>query len=189
VSCPPISDAFLAPATVDETWRALLAKGVHSDDVAAHLRALGVDGADVEHAPLALADLDVFPRVNLGDDVNAPTCTKDMPLRTWLKSRLRERGPAVVFPLRSLARDVVCNLHIRYLRDGRRDLLRGAGLRDGDTPIVFGRAHTSPVTVVGGLEAWLAARARGEVSAVGALDDLARDDVAAWLRAQGLTAT
>jgi hypothetical protein len=185
VSCPTVSDAFLAPDVVDEIWRALRARTATSDAVRAHLSDLGVAEPERvlegEYATLSLADLDIFPRVNLADDPQAPTCSRDLPLRQWLKLRLRERGDAVVFPLRSLARDVVVNLYIRYLRDGRRDFLRGAGLADADTPIVLGAARGDDVAVVGGLEPWLAAVGRGEAQTIATPLVETREDVVTFL--------
>jgi hypothetical protein len=188
--------AFVTPDAVTTTWEALRGRGRASSEVDDHLTSLGVvDPANTMRgrvAPLDVEDLAVFPSLNLANDVNAPTCTRDLPLRAWLKGRLRERGPALVVPAFSFARDVVVNLHIRYLRDGRRDWLRGAGLVDGDAPIGFGDAplavRAKRVTLCDDVVATLIALSAAQADSgvvVGALEPKARDGTAAWLRVHG----
>lgn len=185
MSCPPSADAFVEPDTVAEVWSELEARARPLGDARATLATLGVAAPEEElageHALLILEDLDVFPILNLADDPDAPTCTRDLPLRVWVKRRLRERGVALVFPLRSLARDAVVNLYLHYVGSGRRDFLRGAGLTDGGAPLVLGQARGSDVEIVEGLEDWLAARGHGRSRAVGTPLPGMRADVEAWL--------
>jgi hypothetical protein len=191
----PITQAFVTPSAVTDAWTKLVAAEKHLDLPDEALGALGVPDARAlagRCALLTLDELDAFPALNLGADKDAPTCTTDLPLRSWLKRRLRERGDALVSPMRSFERDVIGNLYLHYLRDGRRDLLRGAGRSDGDLPLglldaprAFGSAR---VVLAEGFAASLAAHATlGEAATcAGLLDARELETVEATLRARGV---
>jgi hypothetical protein len=98
-------------------------------------------------------------------------------VRWWVRQQLEERGPAVVAPIRSARRPLVCSLHLRFLSGGRRHLLR-APLTDEGAPVGYGFAHAAAraelvVLTEGMADTWVGealARDDPRVLVVGAVD-------------------
>jgi len=98
-------------------------------------------------------------------------------VRWWAQRKLREHGPAIVAPIRSARRNLVCSLHLRF-KSGERLHLLNASMADEGAPLGYGFASAAAraelvVLTEGMADTWVGealARTTSHAVVVGAVD-------------------